>query len=48
MIKSRTFKFIFGIDEVPIVAHEAAIADQSPALATIIQGQMLESLAGEV
>ena len=43
----RPFKFIIGPDEVPIVVHEAVLAEQSPALAAILRGEMAESVAGE-
>ncbi|CZT13780.1 uncharacterized protein RAG0_17278 [Rhynchosporium agropyri] len=44
---SRSFKFIIGLDEVPIVVHEAVLAEQSPALAVLMRGEMAESVAGE-
>lgn len=47
ILVSRPFKFIVGADEVPIVVHETAFADQSSALPTLMRGMMSESLAGE-
>lgn len=44
---SRLFKFIIGADDISIVIHEAAFADLSPALATLMRGRMSEGLAGE-
>lgn len=36
------------MNKVPIVVHEAAISNQSPALSRLMCGEMSESLAGEV
>jgi hypothetical protein len=47
MLYSCSFTFLIGADELPFVVHEAALADQSPALATLMRGKMSESLAGE-
>jgi hypothetical protein len=43
---SRSFKFLVGPDEVPIVVHEKAIANQSTALSTLMRGKMSEGTAG--
>jgi hypothetical protein len=47
MLISRPFTFIIGPDEVPIVVYEAVLAEQSPILATLMRGEMAESVAGE-
>ncbi|PMD40831.1 hypothetical protein L207DRAFT_459618 [Hyaloscypha variabilis F] len=47
ILVSRPFKFIIGPDEVPIVVHEAVLAEQSPELAALMRGEMAESIAGE-
>ncbi|KAF8856800.1 hypothetical protein BDZ45DRAFT_745119 [Acephala macrosclerotiorum] len=48
ILLSRLFKFVVGTDEIRIPVYEAAIAAQSPALASLVQGGMSESLSGEV
>ncbi|CZR51231.1 uncharacterized protein PAC_01106 [Phialocephala subalpina] len=48
ILLSRPFKFVIGTDEIPITVYEAAIAAQSPALASLVQGGMTESLSAEV
>jgi len=47
ILLSRSFKFIIGADEVPIMVHEAAFADQSRALRALMQGTMSEGSAGQ-
>jgi hypothetical protein len=47
ILLSRPFRFIVDTDKVPITVHEAAVAQQSPALAALMQGEMSESIAGE-
>ncbi|CZS92466.1 uncharacterized protein RAG0_03035 [Rhynchosporium agropyri] len=47
IILSRLFTFVVGIEAVPIVVHEATLADQSPELAALMRGNMSESLAAE-
>jgi len=39
--------FFVGVDEVPIIIHEAAFANQSPELAALMRGEMSEGLASE-
>jgi hypothetical protein len=36
VLLSRSFTFLGGPDEAPVVVHEAAFADQSPELAALI------------
>ncbi|OCK90540.1 uncharacterized protein K441DRAFT_707608 [Cenococcum geophilum 1.58] len=43
---SDQFTFFVGEDKKPIVVHAAAIADQSPALNVLINGQMTEAQTG--
>lgn len=45
---SRPLKFVIGEERVPMMVHEDAIATQSPALASLVQGKMSESLTAEV
>ncbi|KAH6667258.1 hypothetical protein B0J14DRAFT_186701 [Halenospora varia] len=47
IILSRFFTFVVGTDAVPIVVHEAAVADQSPELTALTRGKMSEGLAAE-
>ncbi|PGH07513.1 hypothetical protein AJ79_06248 [Helicocarpus griseus UAMH5409] len=51
ILQSRTFKFLIGDDEVPFTVHEAAFADLSPELDTLMRGRkdmkMNESLEGK-
>ncbi|KAH7308856.1 hypothetical protein BKA65DRAFT_520054 [Rhexocercosporidium sp. MPI-PUGE-AT-0058] len=41
------FQVYYRPDEVPIMVHEAVLAEQSPALAALMRGEMAESVAGE-
>lgn len=47
ILLSRPFRFIVDTDKVPITVHEAAVAQQSPALAALMQSEMSEGIAGE-
>jgi hypothetical protein len=44
---SRLFKFIIGPNRVLIIVYEAVLVEQSLALATLIRGEMAESVASE-
>ncbi|TVY31729.1 hypothetical protein LSUB1_G007779 [Lachnellula subtilissima] len=47
IVLSRLFTFVVGTDAVPIVVHEATIADQSPELAALTRGKMSKCLVAE-
>ena len=47
ILLSRPFRFIVDAEEVPITVYGAAVAQQSPALAALVQGNMSEGLSGE-
>lgn len=47
ILLSCSFKFIIGADEVPIMVHKAAFADQSRALRALMQGTISEGSAGQ-
>ncbi|PVH71242.1 hypothetical protein DL98DRAFT_375877, partial [Cadophora sp. DSE1049] len=47
ILLSRSFTFVVGTNAVPIVVHEATVADQSPELAALTRGKMSEGLAAE-
>jgi hypothetical protein len=47
ILLSRPFRFIVGTDSIPTTVHEAAIAQQSPALTALVQGEISESRVGE-
>ena len=44
---SRPFKFFIGVDKAPAMVYEAAIAAQSPSLATFLCERMSENPVGE-
>ncbi|KAF8852211.1 hypothetical protein BDZ45DRAFT_807699 [Acephala macrosclerotiorum] len=48
ILLSRPFKFVVGTHEIPITVYEAAIAVQSPTLASLVQKEISESLFAEI